>query len=237
MLARSANPALGFDTDAETLDVPFEIKELKADEDDQDRGTFTGMASTFGNIDEVGDIILPGAFKGAIKNPRKIRMLWQHRSDTPIGTWEDLRETEKGLEAKGRLILGVQQGREAFELMRARAVDALSIGFRIGNRERDIDFDRETGVRRLKRIDLMEISVVTFPANPKARIQRVKSLNADTIKTIRDFEAFLRDVGGFSHGAAKQIASQGFKAEPDPRDEAGLEKLAAALKRNTAALS
>ena len=87
--------------------------------------------------------------------------------------------------------------------------------------------------RKLEQVELVEVSVVTFPANGKARVAGIKA--ADDIRTIRDFEAFLRDEGGFSNAAAKAIASHGFKGS-EPRDEDGAD-IAAALRRNIETLS
>lgn len=213
------------------LDVPFEVKtcgtEIK--EDGTEVGTFTGMASTFGNVDLVGDRIAPGAFTQSIKNPRKIRMLWQHDIREPIGVWREMRETDKGLEVKGALVLDVRRAAEAHALMKEGALDAMSIGFRVPSNGWEID--KENQGRLLTKIDLLEVSLVTFPANPKARVQRVKS-----IQTIREFETFLRDVAGFSHGRAKSVAAHGFKEATDPRDEADeLNGLLSAFRKRIAA--
>jgi hypothetical protein len=115
--------------------------------------------------------------------------------------------------------------------MKAGALDGLSIGYRAKK------FTMGTKVgeprRKLEAIDLIELSVVTFPMNDKSRISGVK---AGDIKTVREFEDFLRDVGGFSHSAAKSIASGGYKAV-DPRDEAeAAEDLMASIRRNIASL-
>ena len=151
--------------------------EVKADHDDDEvEGTFVGMASTFGNKDLMGDIIEPGAFKRSLKRrpAGKIKLLSQHRPDQVLGVILEAEETERGLKIKGQLALGTQAGREHFELMKMRALDALSIGFRIP--KDGVEFDDQRGVRILKEIDLLEISVVTFAANPRARITSAKSI-------------------------------------------------------------
>ena len=191
-------------------DVPFELEEIKTLKDEGNEiGVFQGMASTFHNTDQVGDVILPGAF-GNFNSPRKIKMLWQHRFEDPIGVFESIEETDKGLRVKGRLVLEVQKAREAHALMRAGGVDALSIGFSIPRKGAEF---QENGLRVIKKIDLKEISVVTFPANPKAKITRVKSILEDGgLPSIRDFERLLVREAGFSRSHAQVIIHEGFKA-------------------------
>ena len=194
----------------EHADLPFEIDgiETKQDEDGNEVGEFEGLAAAFDNLDLVGDIIKAGSFKGTIKSPKKIKMLWQHNSDMPVGVWKQFEETEKGLFAKGNLILGVRQADEAQLLMKAKALDGLSIGFRIPNK--GSEFDDQTGVRTITKIDLWEVSLVTFPANPKSRISRVKAM-AQEVKTIRDFENLLHHECGFTVNQARAIAEHGWK--------------------------
>ena len=117
---------------------------------------------------------------------------------------------------KGELILEVQQAREALALMKGGALDALSIGFRVPKGGAVID--QRTGVRRLKQIDLLEISLVTFPANPKARVTGVKArLDAGELPSERDFERLLREAG-LSQREAKGFISGGYRAFAERRD-------------------
>ena len=88
----------------ETLDLPFQLREIKADDGGQ-VGTFEGLASTFGNVDLDGDVIEPGAFKDSIKQPGAVKLLWQHDAKQPIGVWKSIRETKSGLEVRGQLVL------------------------------------------------------------------------------------------------------------------------------------
>ena len=216
---------------AETIDVPFAVSEFEVKQDgDSEVGTFRGLASTFGNVDLVNDIIEPGAFAASIKTPSKIRMLWQHDTGQPLGTWEEIRETARGLQVKGKLVLGVQRAKEAFELMKAGAIGALSIGFRIPDRDKDVSFDRSTGVRRISKLDLLEVSIVTFPANPKAVVQSVKSaIEAGEVPARPDLERALRHEFGFSQRQAKKLLSGGY-AELDPEAEQ-LDGLMASIER------
>lgn len=215
----------------ERMDVPFDLKRVDTERrrDGGEIGVFEGLASTFGNQDLVGDVVEAGAFADAINDPRQVKMLWQHDSTEPIGVWRRLQETPDGLAVEGELIFDVQRGREAHALMKAGAVDALSIGFRVP--EGGADIDPETGTRKVHRVQLWEISVVTFPANPKARIDRVKSLiKAGTIPTERDFERLLRDAG-LSRSQAKAFVACGFSGLRQRDAGDGPHLLIAALNR------
>jgi HK97 family phage prohead protease len=148
----------------------FTALDLKQVEPD---GTFAGYASLFNTEDMGRDIVLPGAFRDSLKErgPAGIKLLYQHNPAEPIGVWESLKEDARGLLARGRLMLAVARAREVLALMRAGALDGLSIGFRAVTGRRDA----KTGIRRLARIDLWEISIVTFPLLPEARVAHVKS--------------------------------------------------------------
>ena len=224
----------------EHLNVPFELKSLatRRTDDGQEIGVFEGLASTFGTPDRAGDVIEPGAFRDSLGLARRVKMLWQHDPRAPIGIWEQIAETPAGLAVKGRLILEVQRAREALALLRAGAVDALSIGFSVPRA--GASFDREKSLRRLIQIDLWEISVVTFPANPDARVARVKGWSGagagDRLPSEREFERYLTRDAGFSRSQARTIVGSGYKALT-PRRDAGrdsaknLEDLAARLRR------
>ncbi len=183
--------------DYKSFDI--EIKDI-----DQE-GKFSGYASTFGNKDLVGDIVQKGAFlKTLQKGADKVLMLWQHDSDKIVGEFTKLHEDEKGLFFEGQLFIkNIQQATEAHFLMLKRLIKSVSIGFRIEEKA----FDQNNN-RLLKEIDLIEISLVTFPANPEATIDRVKSVDD---LTVRDFEQVLRDAG-LSKKQAKTFISSGYKA-------------------------
>lgn len=200
--------------------------EFKFADDGAAVGTFEGYGAVFGNVDSYGDVIQKGAFKDTLKEWKKQKklppMLVQHggwmitdMDALPIGKWDEMDEDDTGLRVKGRLInLDTERGKTIHGAMREGALDGMSIGYRA--KEFALGTKPEEPRRTLKKVDLVELSVVTFPANGKARVDGVKS--AEDIKTIREFEDFLRDVGGFSHAAAKAIAAGGFKTA-DPRDE------------------
>ena len=183
------------------LDYPLEIREVRDD------GTFTGYGSVFGNVDAYGDSVQPGAFAKSLKN-KTPALLWQHDSSQPIGVWEDIKEDEHGLLMRGRLLVGkVARATEARELLKAGAVSGLSIGYvpvewDYVKTPKDGDEKAQSHVRRLKEIDLWEVSLVTFPANDAARVTGVKNL-----ATIQDVEESLRDAG-YSRTEAKSLISR-----------------------------
>ena len=150
----------------ETKQVSERISSLSPD------GSFEGYASLFGTVDMGQDVVMPGAFAESLlkRGPSGIKMLWQHQASQPIGSWQSVAEDGRGLKVKGRLNLNVSRAREILALMRDGALDGLSIGFKTEKSVRD----KMTNVRRLTKLDLWEISVVTFPMLPEARISAVK---------------------------------------------------------------
>jgi len=147
--------------------TPLDLKQVDPD------GTFSGYASLFNTEDMGRDIVLPGAFRDSLRErgPAGIKLLYQHNPAEPIGIWESLKEDSRGLHVRGRLMLAVARAREVLALMRAGALDGLSIGFRAVTGKRDA----KTGIRHLAKIDLWEISIVTFPLLAEARVAHVKS--------------------------------------------------------------
>ena len=135
---------------------------------------FTGYASLF-NVPDLGrDIIAPGAFAACLRAPnQRVAMLYQHDASRPIGVWQDLRETAQGLWVEGRLALGSDGGRNAHALLAAGALDGLSIGYRTVRAQ-----PLPQGRRRLLEVALVEISLVTFPMQPHARVLRLQAARA-----------------------------------------------------------
>lgn len=195
--------------------LAFTVEGLEIKEDGDAR-TVEGYASVFNNVDSYSDIVMPGAFAKSIKG-RKPAMLWQHDSGQPIGVWDEMEEVKKGLYVKGR-ILPTTAGNDAYTLVKAGAVTGMSIGY--AARKWEIDADK--GIRKLTEVELYEVSLVTFPANEKAQITRVKSVDGQFM-TEREFEELLRDVG-LSHKEAKTVVSDGYKALLKHRD-GGAEEL------------
>ncbi len=146
-------------------------------------GVFEGYASLFGVADLGKDVVMPGAFSDSLRKRgvRDVRLLWQHDPATPIGRWLSIEEDRRGLRVQGKLNLAVERARDIHALMREGAVDGLSIGFRVERARAE----RPTGLRRLERLDLWEISVVTFPMLPGARVEAVKGRDRPLALTIR----------------------------------------------------
>lgn len=136
-------------------------------------GQFSGYASLFGVADLANDIVKFGAFSKTLElhSSRPVRMLFQHDPDQVIGRWLTLREDEKGLQVKGQLSLDVARAKDIHALMLSGALDGLSIGFKTRKSHKD----PKTGARYISEADLWEISVVTFPMLPDARVTQVKS--------------------------------------------------------------
>ena len=137
----------------------------------------SGYASLFGATDQGGDVVQRGAYGVSLGRlaaaGRAVKMLWQHDPAQPIGVWDEVREDERGLLVKGRLLLEVQAAREAHVLLKAGAIDGLSIGYRT------LRAEKAAGQRLLHEIELWEVSLVTFPMLPEARVQTSVAEEAD----------------------------------------------------------
>ena len=135
----------------------------------QDGFVIEGYASLFGASDQGGDIVGKGAYARSLSAlsgaDRSVKMLWQHDPSQPIGVWDEVREDDKGLWVKGRLLDGIAKGREAAELIGAGAIDGLSIGYRTVRATKN-----DKGQRLLQELELWEVSLVTFPMLPSARV-------------------------------------------------------------------
>jgi len=128
-----------------------------------------GYASRFGEPDQGGDVVARGAYAASLKalaaRGRRVKMLWQHDPAQPIGVWDEVREDARGLFVRGRILSDVEKGREAGALITAGAIDGLSIGYRTVRATRN-----DKGQRLLNELELWEVSLVTFPMLPSARI-------------------------------------------------------------------
>lgn len=164
-------------------------------------GEFEGYGAVFNNVDLTGDKILPGAFANTLKekNVGEIKMLYQHDPSLPVGRWTEMSEDKHGLFVKGQILTTIARGAEMLELLKAGVVDGLSIGFRTVKSM----WEDGTDFRQLVDLDLWEISIVTFPANTKARVDAVKM-------TLREAEHVLRE-GGMPSDFAKLVAKYGFE--------------------------
>lgn len=222
------------------LSCDFEVKFASGAKD----GTFEGYGAMFGNIDSYGDVIEKGAFKETLREwegrGKFPPMLLQHGGGMfggnaedmlPVGKYTSMEENSKGLKVTGELFaLNTEKGQYIYEGLKAGSLDGLSIGFVA----KKYTMGTKPGEprRRLQAIDLKELSIVTFPANDRARVGGVKS--AREIKTIREFEEMLRNgmLPALSANEAKALLAGGFKALHAERDAGTGDDLAEIVRRN-----
>jgi Escherichia/Staphylococcus phage prohead protease len=219
--------------------IAFEIKTLR---DSDGVRAFEGYGSVFGTLDSYNDTVKKGAFKATLKEwktkGKLPKMLLQHGGGglfsrnavdmVPIGKWDDMREDDHGLYVKGHLFdVDTDRTRLTYAAMKEGELDGLSIGFFVRKYARD----EQTDVRTLTEIDLLEVSIVTFPANEPATITDVRA----TDMTEREFERFLRRDVGFTEKEAKTIIAKGYRQvrrDAKPSDE--VEELLALVTRRGA---
>jgi HK97 family phage prohead protease len=187
------------------IEVKSDLEIIKAyddEEEDKEYGRFEGYGSVFGNKDLGNDVIEKGAFSKSLRKRKAkgVKLLYQHKSDMPIGVFDEIKEDDHGLVVKGRLALKTQAGAEAYELLKMGALDGLSIGFRVNPKE--VSYDKRANKRIIKEVDLMEVSLVTFPMNPQATVRSVKGEQY----SIREWENGLRDAFSLSRSEAKVAA-------------------------------
>jgi HK97 family phage prohead protease len=209
------------------LEMKFAPDDLAKD------GTFEGYGAAFGNVDAYGDVILKGAFKNSLRDWGKAKSLpprlVQHggymmtdMDALPIGKWLEMSEDDIGLRVKGQLInLDTERGKTIYGAMREGVLDGMSIGYRA--KEFTYGTKPDEPRRTLKAVDLVELSVVTFPANGRARVDAVKAADL----TERDFERLLTQDAGFSRSVARKLMAGGFEAVKAMQDAGGgLDELA-----------
>ena len=177
----------------------------------QEDGFFSGYGAVFGNVDWYNDVILHGAFQKSLQRwEEKGKMppvLWNHNDGEPIGVYTNIYEDEKGLFVEGRLLIDdVPRAKSTHALLKAGAIDGLSIGYKTKKANQQTN-----GIRELIELDLGEISIVTMPANEESLITSVKSkLEDGELPTLPEFEKFLRE-SGFSKSQATAIAGKGLR--------------------------
>jgi len=186
--------------------LPFADAQFKLEGDD---ATFTGYASTFGNVDAGGDTILKGAYKETLKLNGLPKMFFNHDAyAVPIGKWVKAVEDDYGLLLTGEFTPGNVQAEQVRAALKHGTVDSLSIGYSL----KPGDFQETPTGRTIKRVArLPETSIVTFPMDGRAKVDLSSVKFADEvagIETIRDFEYFLRDAGNFSKGAAQALTAR-----------------------------
>jgi HK97 family phage prohead protease len=201
---------IGFEAADERKRAELAIEGIEED------GSFSGYASLFGKVDLGRDIVERGAFARSIRTrgAAGIRMLYQHDPAEPIGRWTEIREDARGLFVRGRLAEGVTRAREVRSLMKGGALDGLSIGFRTVRARADA-----AGIRHIIEADLWEISVVTFPMQPGARVERIKAAGGG-LPTTREFERWLTRDAGLTRGEARAVIARGYAELKRERDAA-----------------
>jgi HK97 family phage prohead protease len=191
-----------------TLSFGLELKQLSARE-------FEGYGSVFGNVDHGQDVVMRGAFGRSLAEHQAAGtlplMFWMHQPDKVPGAWKDIQEDERGLYVKGELA-DTALGNEMQALLKLKAVRGLSIGYRTIEREYNDD-----GIRLLKEVELVEVSLVSLAMNPLAQVSAAKARLSDIgeyVPTAREFERSLRDAG-YSRTVAKSLTSRLFSDELD----------------------
>lgn len=199
-----------------TKDISFKAEAVKDD------GFFSGYCNVFDVEDSYGDVVRKGAFIESINDwQAKGKMppvLWQHNRSEVIGVWTKLFEDDHGLYGEGRLLINdVAKAKEAHALLKHGAIDGLSIGYYT----KEYSYDVENEIYNLLKLDLREVSIVTFPANTDSTIDNVK-FNKEQLPSLPEFEKFLREAG-FSKSQATAIAGHGLRpllqGEPDSKDD------------------
>lgn len=217
----------------------FRDFDLSVKSDDiRDDGTFTGYASVFDVVDSYRERVARGAFLDSLaamaQKGRVLPMLWQHRNAEPVGLYTSVGEDDRGLKVDGQILIGkgIPRADEAYALVKAGIVRGLSIGYYVAKDGQT--YDKDLNVTTLTRLELVEASLVTFPANDDARVDTIKAkLARGHIPTIREFEQTLRELG-FSKAQAVIVANRGIKhlhrGEPGNDDDGGNAEIAAALR-------
>lgn len=189
-------------------------REAKAAEVGDD-GRISGYGAVFNNVDQGGDIIEPGAFAKSLASGKPIKMLWQHSPWDPIGVWDDVTEDDYGLRISGTVLSEVSTGADALALLKAGAIDGLSIGYRTIAAEAGVIDGQD--VRVLKELELWEVSLVTFPMNTDAVVDAAKAAGM----TIRDFERVLARDAKFSRSVIAALLRDGFEGVKALRESGG----------------
>jgi len=198
----------------ERKNLAFEVKAV-----DEDEGIFEGYASTWTKTpDAYGDIVDKGAFKKTIKeNNGRVKILWNHNPDEPIGIPVELREDDVGLYVKGKLSLGVQRAREILALMKDGVISTMSIGFRTIT---EVIVD---DVRHLKEVKLYDTSPVTFAANETAVILDVRA--AERAINSNDLESVVKAVDSLQALLKKHDGEEPEDSTPEPEGDEGAAEL------------
>lgn len=188
--------------------INLEVKALAED------GSFSGYAAVFDVEDAYKDIIRAGAFTASLKSNPDVKLLWQHNVADPIGTITSMQEDSKGLLFEAQLLLDIQRGKEAYSMLKNKVISGISIGYsavKWKSREQSEDDKWYHSNRELLEVELGEISLVTFPANPKATVVSVKDRLQEGDITTRELEQLLTQDAGLSRSQARALMSSGIK--------------------------
>lgn len=170
---------------AEHKTYRFKVRQI------DETGAFEGLASTYGNVDQGGDVIEPGAFDRTLKNGNgEVPILWSHDPTEPIGLGR-VSNSEEGLVIQGKLELSLPAAQKVYVLLKSKIVRGLSIGYQT------LQSVMDKGVRRIKEVKLFEVSVVTFPMNSEAVVTAVKAALASR-ETKEEFEQCLEYIQAMS---------------------------------------
>ena len=195
-----------------------------------DKGIIRGYASVFGGVDCYEDTIEPTAYDNVLKSGELPKMFFNHDSfSLPIGKWDHIEKDNKGLIVEGKLNLDLPEGNSIYSAIKFGSLDGLSIGFCMNKGDYTYDGD----VRIIKNVSkLVEVSVVSFPADTSARISEVKCADIDNLETLSDVEHYLRDAGNLSRkdatatiGRIKKILSNQCETEKALDLQSVVEKL------------
>ena len=190
----------------------FEVKAI------DEAGYIAGVAAGYGNVDHGGDVIMPGALTKAISGRASVPMLLFHDHKRPVGAWSKFEEGGDGLKVEGKFAMKTVAGQEAHQLAEVGALPGLSIGYKTLRHR----FEGKT--RQLHELALHEVSLVPVGMNDRAIVTSIKSiLEGGELPSVREFEEFLRDAGGFSKTLAAAIAGKAMphlRGEPEADDDA-----------------
>jgi hypothetical protein len=184
---------------------------FKINAEDDGLGRFSGTASTYGNVDQAGDVMIKGCFaKSIAQKGTHFPLLWSHNMDEVIGSF-DVKSLEESLSIEGKFNMGVQRGKEGYALLKAGDIQGLSIGFSI----KDCDWDSE-GHRLIKEADLWEVSLVAFPCNLEASAE-AKNMIMNEKKSYKDLSEEERE-------KLKQLIKDALADMEEPEEDEETEK-------------
>lgn len=208
----------------ETKSFSFELRSI-----DGDTGVIEGMASSYDRRDRKSSTMAVSAFAASLQEHRARNtspaMLLHHDINKPVGRWDDFNETSLGLEVRGTLASNTRDGADALGLVKSGALQGLSVGFIPLKQTRD-----KAGYSVFTDVDLIEISLVSVPANPDARIISVRAFDAP-----RDVEDVFRQCG-LSKRSAKAAAGAAWRTISDAPDEYEAERRILSILQKSAAV-